>query len=239
MTGDPAADRMVCRTDAEWAAVREARRAVNVAWVSTLINALVIIVAVGAPFLQQFVNGQEQAALHFAIKKQMMDDIREALKVADAEQPVEVDLAGPADERASPEIVALARLHLQQMARESRMEADEINRQYQLDRDDFDLWRLVGEMKEVYTELGSEAESADALLSVLPFTTNAVVKEKIEGTVDSAIDQLRDLRLIYQLNVNPDGSVKPSRVIFASCKDDSHKAGCAKPIGLWGRKVIK
>ena len=88
---------------AAWAAVREARRGINVAWFSVFVNLAVVIVALAAPYIQQSIARQEQIQRHDEIKTAIFESMEESTRTFQLPEP----LPAPdnADDPAYPELI--------------------------------------------------------------------------------------------------------------------------------------
>jgi phenylalanyl-tRNA synthetase alpha subunit len=64
-------------TQAAWAAVHEARRGLSVAWVSTVVNAIVVIVALYSPYIQAAIEAKNQEKSYAEIKSYFIKLARE------------------------------------------------------------------------------------------------------------------------------------------------------------------
>lgn len=233
MSDDPAQNLNVCRSDASWAAVREARRAVNVAWVSTIVNALVVAVAVAAPFLQQFADAHRAVSMRESLKRQMFLEIkREIDEVATTSSPI-FDLGMRPEEIVGPSIVAFSVDVLKLPAADMRRDVEGLDRRYQFALDDFDLWQILERRRELYLDSATELERAISFISNAQPIRADRLESKMNKAMQEVVHNLRDLRLFYTLNVDASGNPKAGELILADCDDAKYRTQCSQPVAPW------
>lgn len=185
---DPAMDKAVCQSDASWAAVREARRAVNAAWVSILVNAAVVAVALGAPFIQEYAEKKRDDAFHRSVKVEVVRQIKESLDGYENDPFVDFDARydGGIVDRGYIKLFSSAL----DLIAEAAKEGAERNKEYfQVSRDHFDIMRAIDRLSSVLRGLESEIK----LINVQIEIEGDITKYSFENKVLLIKTELRDI----------------------------------------------
>ncbi|MBV9841368.1 MAG: hypothetical protein JOY99_07545 [Sphingomonadaceae bacterium] len=77
-------DIVVQQSKAAWAAVHEARRGISAAWTSVLINTVIVITALGVPYLQKYLDRQKDVEDRVAQQAYLLHDAARDMKEIEA-----------------------------------------------------------------------------------------------------------------------------------------------------------
>lgn len=222
-TDEQPIDHTKSQTEAAWAAVHEARRGLSIAWISTLINALVVVVALFTPYIQLIVNEQTDKKRYAVAKQILLDDTKSF-------QNNHVDVL--------KSFFAYAKLNgkggLDTDGKRKAFEGILRNKiESEQRRNDFESSNYDKEPIDLpfRQALSLQRSGIDLEIKLLRDFVSAF--ENSETNDDFLLSDIMDMaynarenRLIYKLNTDQNGKVRPGPVIFARCDDEQFTSQC-------------
>jgi hypothetical protein len=197
---------------AAWAAVREARRGITIAWISAAVNLLVVATALSVPFLQREIERRDVVAQRHAAKIELIRLARLTLDERSRFEFLPVVLERDhADPTGSAE-------YLSGLARRFERERSELREKFSRLPSDYEFDRGVAVLVGLQDTVISLADYASLLLR-----TNANAQLRTEGGHryrEQVNERIRNVRILVALNSDPTtGAVLAGPVRVGRCGD--------------------
>jgi hypothetical protein len=214
---------------AAWAAVLEMRRSLIATWVGVVVNLAVVLVALGAPLIQQHFEARALNQRHDELKTLLVTDISEDLR--DSRPPNGLPKPENSSDRADPKLIAFAIDRMNLAVDFDDRTREEARERYSFAREFPDLNWLVEDYTTLFQNFRENALSARGELANTRDLTVGAVFERVNSVVADMAADYRHIRLLVDLNTEPrTGRVKPGIVLFGSCSQPEHKGSCNRPL---------
>jgi hypothetical protein len=215
-------------TRAAWAAVEQARRAVTVAWIAAVVNALVVIVALFTPFLINHLEDRAYEARYHRAKTTLME--MALFSTSDEDFDELRNLFGRNSEHWTvPESEAE---YIATLVWFEAAEADQIRAEERLLRrlgefeQEAEMSAAADEMLDVSHAIRGVGVSWRQIVRSNAEPSQAYLDEQRQILGARVRDEMIDLMLLVDLNFDADGAVKPGPMILGHCEDEQHRDIC-------------
>ena len=219
------------RDQADWMAVHHANRAVTVAWVSAVVNLLVVFVALGTPLIQNMVEKSAKSREEYNSKISLISEARKSFNDG---------VESRSDVRAalSPGIATNDPSYYKQRIEQiEEIDFTLANHEREIEflfagvSSDIGYRNIAYTMLMRYNHLRVTAKRTKFFLENRDLVTADVAKASDNSFIQSYDDDLRELRLAIVLNTNPKtGTVNPGEPSYGTCLDDTNRVLCEKPL---------
>jgi hypothetical protein len=221
------------KSSAEWMAVHYANRAVTVAWVSAVVNLLVVIVALATPFFQRHIDRQKETDAQYESKSAL---VTQAIKIyldgvqnKDALRPIldpDYGTDQKLDIRTRSEMIDEDDLFLANLLEENRYLFSQPN-------NDINYRNFVSVLVQRINDLRYTARRTKYINENRTVSGIAALRASQAQFANQYDEDLTAIRLLILRNYDPlTQKTKPGLVDYAECDDVRYKAICAEPNGV-------
>jgi hypothetical protein len=204
-----------CQTQAAWAAVHEARRGLSVAWISTFINALVIIVALFSPYIQGRFDREKERSDYYHSKSQLIQNMRDSLKsIKEFEKNDTLDGLETTLLRKSNYDTVGAEKNLQMLYQRLVQKQNQLTAMADKFSPDIQIRSAYSEIIELYDPIASRVSLIISEIGARELDGVGLVADNRKSMIDGINDEIKDVQFIIERNTFPNGQVRQGEIIL-------------------------
>lgn len=216
---DDAEEHGPAQVKAAWAAVHEARRGINAAWLGVIVNSIVVLTAVGVPFLQQHLDHQKDNQEYAAAKEYILHDMSNSVEKLEKNFNTHPDPVDHPDERISDSVRKALLDSFDQKRNEITISRNILNIRAQSLMRYPELVEFLDLEDGVFSELSRGMWDAQLHLQLRTNLTYAEVNEIIDRGLHSEdfVSKFKDSLLNVKMNTDKKGSPLKDKMKIYSC----------------------